>query len=126
MIHQPKARRSPICAKLYIAAAKTAWIYHQSKVDCRSREERLIRGGCPNRGEVLTDNLAARINDAAGKLERAGNAIGNDDFRSSMWLRTKDFQQRGLRGHNWSGRFRHGGFTGVGFHRGEQRAPISV
>jgi hypothetical protein len=36
---------------------------------------------------VLTDTLAAHINDAAGKHERAGNAIDSDDSRSSTWLR---------------------------------------
>jgi hypothetical protein len=63
---------------------------------------------------VLTDTLAAHINDAAGKPERAGNAIDNDDSRSSNWLRIEDFQRHGQRDRNWSGRFGDHGFAGVG------------
>jgi hypothetical protein len=47
-------------------------------------------------------------------MKRLGNAIDNDGSRSSTWLRTKDFQQHGLRGRNWLGRFRDLGFVGVG------------
>jgi hypothetical protein len=76
---------------------------------------------------VLTDNLAARINDAAGKHERAGNAIDNDDARSSTWLRIKDFQRHGLRGRHWFGWFGDHGFAGVGSrYRSQQFAPATT
>jgi len=72
---------------------------------------------------VLTDTLAARIKDAAGKHERAGNAIDSDDSRSSAWLRIKDFQRLGLCGHNWFGRFRDHGFARIGFRYRRQQFP---
>jgi hypothetical protein len=76
---------------------------------------------------VLTDNLAARINDAAGKHERAGNAIDSDDSRSSTRLRTKDFQRHGLRGRHWFGWFGDHGFAGVGSrYRSQQFAPATT
>jgi hypothetical protein len=76
---------------------------------------------------VLTDNLAARINDSAGKHERAGNAIDNDGSRSSTWLHIKDFQRHGLRGHHWFGRFGDHGFAGVGSrYRSRQFAPATT
>jgi hypothetical protein len=42
------------------------------------------------------------------------HAIGNDDSRSSTWLRIEDFQHHDLRGRNWFGRLRDNGFAGVG------------
>jgi hypothetical protein len=76
---------------------------------------------------VLTDTLAAHINDAAGKHERAGNAIDNDGCRSSTWLRIKDFQRHGLRGRNWFGWFRDHGFARVGSrYRSQQFAPATT
>jgi hypothetical protein len=76
---------------------------------------------------VLTDSFAARINDAAElkNMKGLGHAIDSDDFRSSTWLRTKDFQRRDLRDCNWSGWIRDHGFAGVGFHKRRQRAPTS-
>jgi hypothetical protein len=76
---------------------------------------------------VLTDTLAARINDAAGKHERAGNAIDSDDSHSSTWLRIKDFQRHGLRGHNCFGRLRDHSFAGVGSrYRSQHLAPATT
>ncbi len=76
---------------------------------------------------MLTDNLAAHINDVAGKHERVGNAIDSDDSRSSTRLRIKDFQQHGLRGHHWFGRFRYHSFAGVGSrYRSRQFAPATT
>jgi hypothetical protein len=48
-------------------------------------------------------------------MKGLGNAIDNDDSRSSTWLCIKDFQQHGLRGRNWFGWFRDHGFAGVSF-----------
>ena len=48
-------------------------------------------------------------------MEGPGHAIGNEDVRSSNWLRIEDFQQHGLRGRHWFGWFRDDGFAGVGF-----------
>jgi hypothetical protein len=39
-------------------------------------------------------------------MKRFGNAIGNDDFRSSTWLRIEDFQQ-----HDCAGGIRLAGFA---------------
>jgi hypothetical protein len=81
---------------------------------------------------VLTEILAAHINDATGKTKGLGrkdleNAIDNDDFRSSTWLRTKDFQRHGLRGHNWFGWFCGDGFAGVGSRdRNRRLAPATT
>jgi hypothetical protein len=76
---------------------------------------RIYSGTELDREEVLTDTTAAHINDTAAGYERAAHAINNDDSRSSNWLRTKDFQRLGLRGHDWFGWFRDNDFAGVGF-----------
>jgi hypothetical protein len=63
---------------------------------------------------------------SAANKKGLGYAINNDDFRSSMWLRIKDFQR-----HDPSGRHRFGrpcddGFTSRGPSRNEQRAPATT
>jgi hypothetical protein len=66
---------------------------------------------------VLTDTpLRTSMTQRLNRRE-AGHAIDHDEFRSSNWLRTKDFQRHGLRGHHRFGWFRDNGFTGAGFRR---------
>jgi hypothetical protein len=47
-------------------------------------------------------------------MEGLGHAIGNEDVRSSNWLRIKNFQPGDLWGRNRFDGLRHGGFAGVG------------
>jgi hypothetical protein len=47
-------------------------------------------------------------------MKGLGHALDSDDFRSSTWLRIKDFQRYGLRGHHWFGWYGDNGFAGVG------------
>ena len=80
-----------------------------------------------NREEVLTDAIAAQINDAGENTKGPGHAIGNDDVRSSNWLRIKDFQQCDLPSRNLFDWLRHGGFAGVGSrYRSRQFAPATT
>jgi len=58
-------------------------------------------------------------------MKGLGNAIDNDDLRSSKWLRIEVFQRHGLRGPNWFGWFRDDGF--VGFRQwSQQLAPATA
>jgi hypothetical protein len=50
----------------------------------------------------------------AANRKGLGNAISNDDSRSSKWLRTKDFLSRDLRHRLGPGCLRHVSFAGFG------------
>jgi hypothetical protein len=59
-----------ICRSAFSPLAGIREVYEQFKVDCRKPEGQLT-GGLSKWGEMLTDTLAAHINDAAGKHGRA-------------------------------------------------------
>jgi hypothetical protein len=91
---------------------KIAQIGELFEVDDRNPETDLIKTRSI-REEVLTDTIAAHGKNAAGNKKGLGHAIDSDDSRSSTWLRTKNFQRHGLRGHHWFGWFRSESDAGI-------------